>query len=126
MTTKIFEIEEVQLIAPEGFEFKSDKILQYPDCCGPGTSFFAGMIPETINGVGLGPACDIHDYEWNTGEKSWEHFHASNGRFIRNMFALFNKFADQLTPQDRLLTSQAIVGYYLAVDTAGVVWYWRD
>ena len=44
---------------------------------------------------------------------------------MRNMFAIYRKYEDQLTPKDQLLTQQALLGYFVAVDSLGAVVYWR-
>lgn len=120
-------IEGVNLITPSTFQFKQLKLMGYPNCCGPSTGFLEEAIPDTINGVPFGPACDVHDHEWGIPRKykSWNHFHASNSRFLRNLLALIDHFQDQLAIADYLETERMAVRYYKAVDTVGNLFYWK-
>ena len=99
----------------------------YPNYCGPSTGFLEKAIPDTINGVPFGPACHIHDYEWDLPRryKSWNHFHASNSRFLRNLLALVDHYQDKLTFADYMTAERAALHYYKAVDLTGGFFYWR-
>ena len=127
ITTISQTIEGVELITPSTFQFAQTTLMGYPNYCGPSTGFLEEAIPDTVNGVPFGPACHIHDVEWSLPRryKSWNHFHASNSRFLRNLLALTDHFQEQLTFADYMETERAALRYYKAVDLLGGFFYWR-
>lgn len=57
--------------------------------CGPGKIGDA-LVPDTIYGLNITPACAIHDYEYSTGKSTLEKQKA-DFRFLCNILIIINK-----------------------------------
>lgn len=61
---------------------------RWPSFCGAGDGVGDAIVPESIRGVRVSPACFIHDVDWATSPDTISEFLASNFRLARNIRAL--------------------------------------
>lgn len=125
MNTITEQYDGVNLIRPEGaFEWPHPTFSGFPACCGPGANggFLEKVMPESILGLGVGPACWIHDWMQGHGPKTWQAFHHSNAVFLNNLLEI-NRVRGGWRPV-RIMRVPVIVAWYEGVtSTAGVMNY---
>lgn len=92
ITTTIVEVfDGVQLIRPlDGFAWPHPTFDGFPECCGAGPSgtISQEVVPESIMGLAVGPACCVHDDMFTRGEKTWQNFHYANAVFLVNLLQI--------------------------------------
>lgn len=123
MKTHTIMLEGVPLLAPQGVLLPFTKISECPPCCGAGDGIGEKLIPETMWGLPISPACYIHDKEWPLAQPTWEAFHASNSHFLHNLVTLVN-----YTSQSDILRHIRLyrcVTYYNAVDSQLNHVFWK-
>lgn len=113
----------IKLVSPLGFIDENLVVEDYDTYCGAGKGFGDIIIPDTMWGLNISPACAIHDEMWKVAPPTWEAFHASNSIFLRNIISLIvsqskSKFLKRL----RLYRA---VTYYNAVDSVGQNIFWK-
>lgn len=81
--------------------------------CGPGKGIWEKLVPDTICGVDIHPACIIHDYDYVTG-KTGHDKEAADLRFWRNMNILIDADIPKGTRGNAIASDMAQV-YYNAV-----------
>lgn len=94
----------------------------FPDCCGAGRGLGQIMVPETIWGLRISPACYVHDDDWDIAPPTWEAFRAANSRFLENINSLINH-SSRLALL-RMLRRYRAATYYSAVSEASII-FWR-
>jgi hypothetical protein len=62
---------------------------KFPSYCGPGRAGDS-LIPDTICGVNIAPACFVHDVDWLVCDGTWLDFQKANNRFLRNLTSIIN------------------------------------
>lgn len=87
--------------------------------CGPaGASWKAWIVPDTIYGLKISPACDIHDFMYHTGY-TIEDKNKADSIFLDNLYKLIDNntswWNKWLNPVRRVRAYE----YYLAVRVAG-------
>ena len=86
MKTELTEFDGIKLVIPsEGFEWPCSTFVNFPPCCGPGNGFGNLIVPETILGMPVSPACYVHDWMFRNLEKTWINFHAATSIFHTNL-----------------------------------------
>lgn len=99
------------LLAPKSY-FMADEQLKKEVCNGCGREGWKGkLVPETIYGLNISQACNIHD--WMYYEKEDRKF--ADLIFKKNMFILINEKKSPLNP----LRKARAYTYYLAVRIFG-------
>ena len=116
-------IEYKGLLAPKSYADAS-QALKDIICNGCGTGDWKGaLVPETIYGLSVTRACNIHDWMYERGrcleekEKADDAFHVNMRRLIRTGTPWFLLF---LLP----LRYARAFGYYQAVNIAGYDAFW--
>lgn len=125
METEVKEFDGVPLIVPKingGFRFPQSTFENFEAYCGAGKGLGNIMVPETIYGLKVSPACFIHDKMFEWSEPSWKAFHYSNNVFhlnIRNIirYRSANWFM-------RSIRYYRAVTYFNAVDGPGAYCFW--
>lgn len=86
----------------------------WPTFCGAGQGFGDWLVPDTIYGVRVAPACLQHDVEWAIADGSYKAFMTANCRFRRNLGAMVKI---QLTGWRRSLAVARCNTYFLVVSS---------
>lgn len=82
-------MDEIKLYAPEAY-WRLTAAQKTEICNGCGTKGLCGLVvPDTIYGLCITPACDIHDYMYHVGETLADKQEADRV-FINNMLRLIN------------------------------------
>ncbi len=123
METKSVHIEQVTLVAPVQCHIPFLYLKDFPDSCGPGRGLGEILVPDSIFGLKISPACWIHDRSWVLAAPTWNDFHQTNYMLERNMQSIiigrskftFLKYARLYRP----------VTYFIAVDTIGIEHFWK-
>lgn len=63
---------------------------RWPSYCGAGDGAGDWIVPESIRGVRVSPACFIHDVDWATSPDTISEFLAANFLFFLNCRSLIN------------------------------------
>ncbi len=110
-----------RLFAPEEFWLLTDS--QRSDICnGCGTKGIVGwIVPDSILGVDITMACDIHDYMYNAGEIKADKFVADDV-FLNNMLRLIDAHGGCATMQK--MRCKIARKYYLVVKEYGGPAFW--
>ena len=115
--------KSITLIAPKYIDFPSRSVIQFSSFCGAGKGFGDTIVPESIWGLPISPACYIHDKMWAEADATWEAFHAANSIFLRNLIALIDvQSSNRFSAAFRRYRA---VTYYNAVDTFGSKIFWK-
>lgn len=112
---------QTQLFAPEAFwDLTDEQRAKLCNGCGPG-KMLGFLVPDTLWGLSIAPACDIHDFMYITGETIADKDSADRV-FLNNMLRLI----DANTRWDWLKYFRARKArtYYLAVRELGGPWFW--
>lgn len=92
MISTISEVfDGVELIRPEGdFIWPHPTFKGFPACCGTGApkTLTNILVPETILGLNVSPACCVHDWMFGNGPKNWQTFHYANAVFLVNLLQI--------------------------------------
>ncbi len=112
----------VPLVGPEGLDLPHLHVQDYASYCGAGTGIGDLIVPDTMWGLPISPACYIHDEMWAMSDGSWIHFHLSNSIFLHNLISLIDSQSRSKILK-RLRIYRAAT-YYSAVDTFGKTVYW--
>ena len=86
------------------------------ECDGCGTSWYEGLVPDTIYGLPVTPACCVHDWEYLQGGY-YSDFEAANERFLNNLVALIDSVQAWWYPKQ--LARKRAKKYYIAVEEFG-------
>ena len=127
MKTKTFTLigengKNITIIAPEDIEFPSIYVSDFTSYCGAGKGLGDIIVPETIWGLRISPACFVHDFMWADANPTWEEFHASNAIFLRNIISLImGQSKSSILKYFRMYRA---VTYYNAVDHIGQNIFW--
>lgn len=88
MNTIVERFDGIDLIRPVGaFRWPHPTFSGFPTCCGAG-KLGDWLVPDTIYGVNISPACWVHDQMFATSPPTWAGFHYSNAVFFANMSAI--------------------------------------
>ncbi len=103
------------LLAPESYrKLSDDEKYEITNGCGPGRA--TGLVPNSIFGVDLKPACDIHDYTYARPSSMRDRKDADD-LFLLNMHKLMTR---KLTSAPmRFIGTIGIGVYYMAVRLFG-------
>lgn len=119
MRTKIVTIDGVDLVSPETYDVPA----VINDCCGAGEGWGQVVVPETIYGLRISPACHIHDYAWDVAQNNMSDFVQSNVMFLGNILAIIRKKSGNSFI--RVLRSYRATTYYNAVHEVGKNHFFR-
>lgn len=86
------------------------------DCNGCGTGWNAGLIPDTIYGLNITPACCIHDDRYERGGDASDKEMADR-EFLSNMLSIIDNYKKWYYPH--WLARRRAMTYYDAVVRAG-------
>lgn len=113
----------VKIIAPVDILFPSGYVDKFDSFCGAGTGIGDAIVPETIWGVKVSPACFVHDKMWEAADGTWEAFHASNSIFLTNLISLI-EVQSKSSVLKRIRLYRAVT-YYNTVDSIGPNIFWN-
>lgn len=126
--------EEVMLYAPEGFwNLKEEQKREICNQCGP-KGPFSDIIPNTVWGLSIGKACDIHDYMYYSAEPKIEAKEEADRVFLNNMIRLIKEdtkpwfyiFGIKIrNPLYSMRINRAYI-YYEAVKRFGGSSFWKE
>ena len=117
MKTKKINIEDVTFIVPESYHAPYQTLKEFPASCGAGDGLGNTLVPETMWGLRISPACSVHDFCFEVSEGTWQDFHQSNYLFLRNLIAIIRaKSANTIM---RRLRYKRALKYFTAVDETG-------
>ena len=105
----------ITLYAPAGYSPKAD-------CNGCGTGWNTRLVPDTIYGVSITPACCIHDYMYSVG-KTIEDKCTADRVFLNNMLRIIEAVNTWYYPT--ALARRRALKYYEAVINFGSTAYWE-
>lgn len=113
----------IPLVTLKDLDWPAPNVELFGDYCGAGTGIANTLVPETIWGIKISPACFIHDVMWERAEPTWADFHHSNSVFWHNINTLVMEQSKSKT-LGRLRLYRAVT-YYNAVDSIGASIFWR-
>jgi hypothetical protein len=115
-------MKQANLFAPESY-WNLDPVLKeaIESGCGP-EGFFGWLIPETIYGLKITAACNIHDYMYAVGKTEEDRLEADSV-FLNNMIRIIDTNT-KWGWLKRLRYARAKT-YYNAVSTFGGPFYWE-
>ena len=124
MRTKEIVVEGIFFVIPvELFaDWPDGPLDKFQPCCGAGHGLGERLVPESVFGVRITPACYIHDHCWALAEPSWADFHAANSIFLHNMLAIIQTRSSHKLA--RAIRNYRALTYYNAVDIAGQDIFW--
>jgi hypothetical protein len=109
---------EPQVKAPIGFyrlrKNNPEKFMAICGGCGPG-QWGDYFVPDTLWGLSIKLACEIHDYMYHVGKTAEDKFRADS-MFLQNMIALIWRGSNWFTFPLRVLRAAK---YYVAVARYG-------
>ena len=119
-------IDGIPLLAPTGIDLPSN-LEDFPPSCGPGDGIGELIVPDSLLGLCITPACWIHDQCWSMSKASWGDFHVSNSLFLTNLVSLVKNyplpFPLGLLKPIRLILA---ISYYEAVASqSGAAIFWK-
>ena len=91
--------------------------------CGPGTGWKEKIIPDTILGVCLRPACIVHDVEYHFGETK-EDKEEADLNLIHNALVINNR--DSKFWLFKMIRRRIILDYYAVVSDFGALAFWTE
>ena len=92
--------------------------------CGPG-GIGDWMVPDTIYGLSMRPACRQHDYDYRFGNgASDEHRKECDARFKKNMHIIVHE--ESGSKMLKTMRHVRINIYYLSVRAFGSAAYWKE
>jgi hypothetical protein len=109
-----------KLYAPEEFWSLSD-VARADICNGCGAKGTAWLIPDTMYGLNVSPACDIHDYMYMVGHTEADREEADRV-FLNNMLRIIN--AGSGWGWVKALRRGRAKNYYRAVRWFGGPFFW--
>ena len=110
------------LFAPDSFVEAPDwQRKQVCNGCGPGGWKF-DLVPDTIYGLDVSAACDIHDWMFTVGETN-EDFDEANRVFKYNLLRIIYFYTDNRVV--RWLRRRRALKYYYAVKEFGGPYFWK-
>ena len=122
MNTIVERFDGVDLLRPTGsFLWPHPTFAGFPTCCGAG-KMGDYLVPDTVWGVNISPACWVHDQMYDLSPPTWGGFHYSNAVFFHNIAAIIQ--AKSSTTFARNLRLARASMYLLAVSTAGAGIFW--
>ena len=122
MNTITTTFDSVQLVCPsEKFMWPHPTFKGFPSACGAG-KLGDYLIPDTLWGLNVSPACYIHDQMWSLAEPSWSDFHASNALLFVNCAFIIQARSANFFIRDLRIARAAT--YLLAVSTLGAPIFW--
>jgi hypothetical protein len=89
--------------------------------CGPGQKMGDWLVPDTVYGLSIHPACAIHDYEYAMISSPTDRYKA-DGNFLMNMMTLVDKNTSRMFLFGtvlRALRHRRVMKYYEAVRIGG-------
>ena len=122
MLTTTTTFDGIQFVIPaSGFQWPHPTFKGFPTCCGAG-KVGDKVIPDSIWGVNISPACFIHDQMWALASADWCDFHMSNAILFVNLAAIIQARSANWATRDLRLARAAT--YLLAVSTVGAPIFW--
>jgi hypothetical protein len=112
----------VRLYAPGGY-WALSPVIKDKLCNGCGAKGFGWAIPDTIYGLRITEACNIHDYMYNIG-KTDEDKKIADRTFLNNLLRIIETCSHNWII--RWLRGRRANAYYLAVKTFGGPAFWGD
>lgn len=112
------------LYAPEGYK-RLSKAQKSAICNGCGSKGFGGwIVPDTIWGLSIEEACNIHDYMYHHGKTNAEK-EAADRSMLNNMIRIIEQDGKQWWWLVRLRKIRAH-NYYLSVKNFGGAAFWDN
>lgn len=118
----------MKLYAPYGYwKMKKEQPKTLADTVnGAGPRYFGWMVPDTIYGLRITAAANIHDYMFSEFHQPWsdDEFHRANRIFLNNMHRLIQ--GGKRWRWLRTLRRARAMTYFKAVDSPiGSIIYWN-
>ena len=89
--------------------------------CGAGSALI-DFVPDTVWGLSVKEACNIHDYSWSECPATQDEFFRWNDIFLNNMCRIIDHYTSW--PWLRKLRKLRAKKYYKAVETFGASVFW--
>jgi hypothetical protein len=117
-------VKPVKLYAPEAYWLITPEIREALEIngCGP-KGWLNALVPDTIYGLKIAAACDIHDYMYIVGETQ-AHKEEADDVFRNNLIRIIMANTDNRLL--RWLRLKRVKVYYEAVSNFGGPWFWAD
>ncbi len=100
--------------------YEFEELLFICNGCGAANSKF-DFVPDTMWGMSIKPACNIHDFDYHIG-KTIEDKQRADRRFLNNLLRLINRGKSKIL---KLLRRRRALKYYDAVDLMGGPAFWQ-
>lgn len=126
MKTKIDNFLGIDYEVPDSPQFfwPDMKIYsEFPTSCGAG-KFGDTLIPDTVWGLCLSPACWVHDLSWTLAKQSWSDFFQTNNMFRKNMLKINEMTSGSFI--EKSIRRAAIYRYYISVCSFGAYYFWKE
>lgn len=113
---------KVRLYAPASY-WDLSPIIKAKLCNGCGSKGFGWSIPDTMYGLRITEACNIHDFMYKVG-KTTQDKESADRTFLHNLLRIIE--AKTKNRMLRFLRGRRAYAYYLAVKTFGGPCFWAD
>lgn len=106
----------------ELLEFPAKDFDAFPPFCGSG-DIMTLLVPDTVYGLKISPACYVHDICFEIAEPTDEDFFKANMMFLQNLLSIIRSRTDWGLV--RHLRNYRAMTYYDAVSRFGERIFWR-
>jgi hypothetical protein len=116
-----------QIIRPLGdFKWPHTTFSGFPECCGIGRvgTVSQDIVPESILGLKVSPACFVHDWMFTYSPKNYQNFHYANSVFLVNLLQINEQRGGNWLK--KAIRKPVILGWFAAVSSsAGVTAFFK-
>jgi len=113
---------KVRLYAPAGY-WKLSPIIKAKLCNGCGSKGFGWIVPNTMYGLNVSEACNIHDFMYKTGVTNDDKMSADRTLLHNCLRIIDAKTKNSIL---KFLRGRRAHAYYVAVKTFGGFAFWSD
>lgn len=119
MNTISENFDGVQIIRPLGdFRWPHATFAGFPECCGIGQvgTISQDIVPESILGLKVSPACYVHDWMFTYSPKNFQNFHYANSVFLVNLLQINEQRGGNWLMKS--IRKPLILGWFIAVSSS--------
>ena len=77
------------IVPADSFWWPKSTFRDFPSCCGAGMT--DPLVPETMWGLNISPACWVHDRMFEQADKTWADFFQANEIFEHNLETIIDQ-----------------------------------
>jgi len=117
----LMEIPEVPDFVWPTFSSKN-----FPPCCGAGGGWGEKLVPDSLIGINISPACFVHDWMYEYAPKDHDTFDQANSMMYRNILAIIAVKGKCLSILELVTVVKEAGIYYEAICTFGGIFFFKE